>query len=214
LRALITADAELVSNDDHNYRIAFINAFRKRGIFPEGVPNLSVETLCYNEFDDEAGKDFFTEAMAEFLRKFKESLSYEAKRDQIFDKTTSFIRGDSANKIRGLHSYLFNADRSKKDEVSFEDLTGLVFTDQYKRLGIRTSKTYGQGPAIEIQSLRINNRTGPDGNLQNQIVITLVQRCRISVEERGDDAERSNLFLTNLHIKKNSDHFRWLYTRV
>src|SRR6185436_19307103 len=32
LRALITADFDLVSDDHHNYRVAFVEAFRRRGI--------------------------------------------------------------------------------------------------------------------------------------------------------------------------------------
>ena len=34
LRALITADFDLVSDDRHNYRVAFVEAFRRRGIYP------------------------------------------------------------------------------------------------------------------------------------------------------------------------------------
>ena len=35
LRALITADTDLVPNDKLGYRIAFIEAFRNRGIYPQ-----------------------------------------------------------------------------------------------------------------------------------------------------------------------------------
>jgi hypothetical protein len=45
LRALITADADVVTEDRHGYRVAFIEAFAKRYIFPEGVRAVSVETL-------------------------------------------------------------------------------------------------------------------------------------------------------------------------
>jgi hypothetical protein len=45
LRALITADADLVPDDPWAYREALIHAFRTRGIVPAGVPNLSEEAL-------------------------------------------------------------------------------------------------------------------------------------------------------------------------
>src|SRR5262249_1984825 len=45
LRALITADFDLVPDDDLGYRVAVIEAFRRRGIYPEGVRTLSVESL-------------------------------------------------------------------------------------------------------------------------------------------------------------------------
>ncbi len=183
LRALITADKELVSNDDHNYRIAFINAFRKRGIFPEGVPNLSVDTLCYNSLDDEADKSGVGEKIATFLRGFKGKLAYQTDRAKIFEETQSFIRGDKAKGIEGLHSYIFSTNGGVTNATQFENLTGLVFSAQYKDFGIRTSKTYKKGPSVEIHSLRIHNRTGPDGNVQNQIIMTLAQQCKVAVTE-------------------------------
>ncbi len=45
LRAIITADKDLVENDDKNYRLAFIEAFRMRGIYPDGIHIFSEESL-------------------------------------------------------------------------------------------------------------------------------------------------------------------------
>src|SRR5260221_1326178 len=47
LRALITADYDLVPDDPVGYREAFIDAFARRGIFPEGVLNLSEDALLW-----------------------------------------------------------------------------------------------------------------------------------------------------------------------
>ena len=49
LRALITADYDLVTDDRHNYRLAVIEAFRRRGIYPSDVRNLSVESLIWHQ---------------------------------------------------------------------------------------------------------------------------------------------------------------------
>jgi hypothetical protein len=51
LRALVTADADLVPDDPWAYREALIDAFRRRAIYPRGVPNLSEEALRW-EFAD------------------------------------------------------------------------------------------------------------------------------------------------------------------
>src|SRR5205823_5679331 len=48
LRALITADYDLVPDDDRRYRVAFIEAFRKWGIYPRDVRTLSEETLRWS----------------------------------------------------------------------------------------------------------------------------------------------------------------------
>ena len=45
LRALITADSDLVIGDNWGYRTALIEAFRSRGIVPEAVPSYSEEDL-------------------------------------------------------------------------------------------------------------------------------------------------------------------------
>lgn len=45
LRAMITADSELVPDDPYGYRLAVIDAFRSRGIVPEGVASYSEESL-------------------------------------------------------------------------------------------------------------------------------------------------------------------------
>ncbi len=45
LRALVTADANLVPDDPRRYRIAFIEAFRKRGVFPYDVRAMGEDTL-------------------------------------------------------------------------------------------------------------------------------------------------------------------------
>jgi hypothetical protein len=48
LRALITADSDLVPEDDRHYRVAFIEAFRKWGIYPRDVRTLSEESLRWS----------------------------------------------------------------------------------------------------------------------------------------------------------------------
>ncbi|HVF09680.1 MAG TPA: hypothetical protein VNA16_02700, partial [Abditibacteriaceae bacterium] len=47
LRAVITADYDLVPDDPWAYREAWINAFRRRGIYPRGVGSLSVDALLW-----------------------------------------------------------------------------------------------------------------------------------------------------------------------
>ena len=49
LRALITADFDLVPDDPYGYRIAFLDAFRRREIYPDDIRTLSVESLRWQE---------------------------------------------------------------------------------------------------------------------------------------------------------------------
>jgi hypothetical protein len=47
LRALITADRELVPDDPWSYRDSLIAAFAERGIYPQGVDQLAEDTLAW-----------------------------------------------------------------------------------------------------------------------------------------------------------------------
>jgi hypothetical protein len=53
LRALITADMGLMPEDQHRYRVAFIEAFRRRGIYPRDVRTLSEESLRWGRPDED-----------------------------------------------------------------------------------------------------------------------------------------------------------------
>lgn len=48
LRAIITADADLIPDDRLNYRLAFVEAFRRRGIFPDACLSMSPDNLLWN----------------------------------------------------------------------------------------------------------------------------------------------------------------------
>lgn len=75
LRAIITADTDLVPDDDLGYRIAFIEAFRRRGIYPRDIRVLSESSLCWNEIREEDQQDIF-KVIASKLRFFTHQLSY------------------------------------------------------------------------------------------------------------------------------------------
>src|SRR6185295_11708480 len=53
LRAVITADVDLVPSDEHAYRIAFVEAFRRRGLYPRNLRTLSVENLRWRAAADD-----------------------------------------------------------------------------------------------------------------------------------------------------------------
>ena len=47
LRAIITADGDLIPNDTLNYRIAFAEAFRRRGILVDNCQSMSPNNLLW-----------------------------------------------------------------------------------------------------------------------------------------------------------------------
>ncbi len=57
LRALVTADRDAVSDDGLGYRAALINAFRARGIRPEGVLSYSEDALAWEPYEGDRVAD-------------------------------------------------------------------------------------------------------------------------------------------------------------
>jgi hypothetical protein len=185
LRAIITADTDLVKDDSRDYRLAFIESFRRRGIYPQGLKSLSVDSLGLRRGESVSPetRELF-KIIVKFLREYRREITYETDRKKIYDIAKKYIGGaahDSQVKIQGLHNRILS-DFDNKQE--FEELTGLVFNGNWKAYGIRTSNQYkdGEGPSFQIQNLRMVSRVGPQGNLVSQIVFSLVQRSGIRME--------------------------------
>src|SRR5207247_9392366 len=93
LRGLITADSDLVEDDRYNYRVAFVEAFRRRGIYPLDLPTLSVDTLRWQ------GADLLTmtrkhpkmakemKIIIEKLKSYVEACLYISDREILFKET-------------------------------------------------------------------------------------------------------------------------------
>jgi hypothetical protein len=194
LRALITADYDLVEEDDRDYRIAIIEAFQKRGIFPDTVTNLSVESLLYKADSDSKVFEEKFASLIEFFKLFKEKVSYVTDRQELYELTKVFIAGGDINRISGsesrkpseqkdrilgLHQRLTLKFMSTDATTQFEKLTSLKMADdQIEELGFdRSERSEIKGmPSLEVHNLKLVTRVGPKGNLVNQILVTLTQR--------------------------------------
>ncbi len=170
LRAIITADSDLVPDDDKNYRIAFIDAFRRRGILPKYIKTLSVESLVYPivRVGDIGTK---LSHISTFLRDFQDKIAYAFNRSLIHDINIDFKRR--------LHELL---EGKFENSIEFSDLTGLLFSDEdIKRFSLGAD-SYGL-PKFEVHSLRQARRAGPDGDTLNQVIISITQKREVPKEE-------------------------------
>lgn len=205
LRAIITADMDLIKNDDQEYRLAFIDAFRKRGIYPSGIKTLSVDSLRQKELNikfEDTGKGMdlvqsnidinnytkhYLSILNQYLKDYGEQIKYVTDRKEIYNITTKFIRGNYDNPaqlIEGLHQRWAITIEEEGTE-SLSEMTGLAFHPGFENLGIRQDDSF-YFPRFSIQNLRLISRVGPDGNLLNQVVFSIFQKSGVVILPNGD----------------------------
>jgi hypothetical protein len=108
LRALITADHDIVRDDDLGYRAALIDACRSRGIRPEGVTSYSEESLLWAS------------------PQTKHPLKLEGLRRADPNASDDEIRRIAASNARRLHQFassnaeIFGLNKSNKQRIAVD----------------------------------------------------------------------------------------------
>jgi hypothetical protein len=179
LRALITADSDIVPDDDRGYRVAFIEAFRRRGIYPRDVRTLSVESLRWPSVREEEYDGQFERALqsiSEKLRKFSDEVRYLPDRRTAHEET---------RKLRGRLHRLLGEELTGLPAMQQMQLTGLLLSADSPLLSKGELAEFDLDrdgrPLFEIHSLRPAQQVGPDGERLNQVVITITQKRNIDV---------------------------------
>jgi hypothetical protein len=146
LRGLITADSDLVEDDPFGYRVAFVEAFRRRGIYPLDLDTLSVDTLRWQGVDfAKPPRQYKT--ILDQLRRYADRCFYLSDREDLF--------GATRKARETLHETL------KKIFAATPDFA--------TTLGLDPNLTF------EIHELRRCIRIGPDGQHRPQIITALTQ---------------------------------------
>lgn len=161
LRALITADHDLIPDDKDGYRVAFITAFRERGIYPSDVSNLSVDTLIWQR------PDVAPRALAAITR----AKSVEWRRDS--DRHDVFLEWNAA----AHQLYKMVLDEPATPEALFAAL-GLIRHNppgQPDR-NVTIDGEKGTVSRIEIGSVRPAWRVNPEGDIHSDVIVEMTQR--------------------------------------
>ncbi len=164
LRALITADADLVQDDRHNYRLAIIEAFRHRGIYPRDVRNLSVESLVWHQPEDPEQEDFSPVFSPEKLKNLVCDWGLTTDRQKIYQQA------------REGQQLLWNWIVAPEGRPAAR-AAGLVLESEAPEAFSRHKDGDYRGmPRLEIHSVRPARRLGPDNQTVNELVIEMTQR--------------------------------------
>jgi hypothetical protein len=177
LRAMITADYEIAPEDSYNYRIIIIEAFRKRGIYPEGIKTLSVQSLIWNKIDFESIKNNNLKRQFSYLQNFiKDFLNQN--QDAFKDREKYY------NTHQKFKEFLHEKFHLKFDNVKdFENITGLIFNnlrneENDNEIILNINRNENQFPKFFVQSLAINRRIDFNGKINNQAFISIVQNSK------------------------------------
>ena len=179
LRALITADFDLARDDEHSYRIAMLEAFRQRGIYPEGIRTISEESLRWPDVDS----GFSAGDLGPFIKllgEFQQEAGHFQSREEAHSKTRR-ARIKLHRKFRELTS---GPGTFAGQLAKLEALTGLVFGAGDLPFGLRTDEN--GVPKFEVHSLRAAQRPKPDGlGSLDQIILSIVQTRDVAVGAFG-----------------------------
>lgn len=162
LRALVTADRDLVPEDERRYRISIIEAFRRRGIYPKGVRSLSAESLCWaGPSADELPTFQSLLPTAEYMEQLKPDWSLNSNRKNAWkaaQKSAAQVHGWLAETGRPLGPSLGLALEADAPLSIERGTNGL--------------------PKFEVHSVRPARRVAPNGESRVDLVIEITQKRR------------------------------------
>lgn len=220
LRAIITADVDLVPNDLVGFRVAIIESFKRWGIYPVGIRTLSVENLSYTLYTENDVSDLSKlhpgtigeiQKLVDMMRAYYNATAVElSNRKKLFQLSMDY-------KIK-VHRLIDHFDQNTKQV--FQDLTGTLVLDDRSlydtfcrdskvainsALAAQTTDNSLQiavdrifinaledengiavpngRPGFEVHSLNRAQRVGPDYNVLNQVILTVMQRCQVKLTD-------------------------------
>ncbi|WP_431858099.1 S8 family serine peptidase [Azospirillum sp.] len=171
LRALITADRDLVPEDRFHYRVAFMEAFRASDILPRDVRTVSEETLAWSTM---------AEPSPPWLKTVFADL--ELGWDRVHDRSTLYASIESnrwavwsrLKKVLAEDPSLCAAFGLKPDVPRYgEDGKPRTAAD-----GATTFEVFGVRPA---------RRVAPDGTFRTEVIATIQQRQALPVDPAKPD---------------------------
>jgi hypothetical protein len=199
LRALVTADHDLLPEDPAGYRVAVVESFRRWGIYPAGMRSMSVESLLWPSAEDLATAEATREVTlyaekALRLRDTEASLQRQYSKQRPMSQTSESIQRSMLSETGEVldPAALQLPDRlaiwrgAQEQAKAFwhwlndEDETllraiGIVLTPRQRKLSI--FERHGRY-RTEIHSVRIANREGQNGWPASEMVVEITQRRR------------------------------------
>ena len=167
LRAMITADRDLVADDPRGYRVALVEGFRQRGIRPPDVPTWSPDAMVWQTPEQPDLLDPISDTLAGLTG------GWQLNGDRFAAWQAS--RRDAGR----LHDALMRAPQRDVLLAALGLLPPPEGGAEWRPAEV--DAVYGEVSRLEIHSVRPLRRVGPDGQVVSAVVIEITQRWRPSV---------------------------------
>ncbi len=194
LRALITADINASVEDRAGFRVALIEAFRARGIFPERLLTLSVASLTWDAATFSPKQEKIIDEIAIALKTEIRGLRDIKDRRELFKKSRELCAK--------LHTLLTSAKSNFSSEaleallnqlgLTSKPVSNLFGSKSRKHNFLRYDDKKQQDvvdnnyvPKLEVHMIRPAERVNRDGTMIEQVLISLTQSVKVQVELDG-----------------------------
>lgn len=167
LRAIITADMDLVPTDKYSYRLAFIEAFRERGLLPAGIRTVSEETLAWGTLDQPC-----PDWLPDLLRNVDLAWDRDLSRSEVF----ALNERNRWTMWRNLRSVIAR-DRSVCAQLGL--LPGIPRYDHDGKV-LRAAQP-GE-TTFEVFEVRPALRVAPDGSYRTEVIVSIQQRRAVPID--------------------------------
>jgi hypothetical protein len=154
---MITADYDLVRDDDRGYRVSVLDAFRNWGIYPADVNTLDQEAVLWGPPENWS---------VEPLSKVIPTLDLSHWSGRVDRRAVYATMNENSRKFR---EFLFANARDTGDAKSFGVL---IFGNSHHSI----ARNNRNNPKFEVHSVRPCRRIGPDGQQREDLVVEIVQR--------------------------------------
>jgi len=167
LRALITADLDMVRDDRYGYRVAFMESFRKWGILPKDIRTVSEETLSWNTPEDPK-PPWLNDLLASIDVKWNGNLN----RSEIFELNEK-NRWALWRRLQQLF---------QKDPNLYAEFGLLPGVPLYHANGTIKRERPAPDSTFEVYNVRRARRVTPDEGFCNDIIAVIDQRLAIPID--------------------------------
>ena len=167
LRALITADRDLVPEDPYGHRVAFMESFQNRGILPADVRTVSEESLAWGTLED--SKPAWLGLLMKNI-----VLSW----DQDLDRTQIFTLNERNrwvvwNALQGVF---------RDDPQLYKQFGLLPDLPRYNEQGGVFRAAAAGKSTFDVYSVRPARRIAPDGSFRTEVVAVIHQRRPVPLD--------------------------------